>query len=149
MRHFQLFKKYSINATVVIALLTFFYSCSASKDVFVSTSFHEPANEGLRFIYSLDGKKWDSIPGIWLKPELGNQKVLRDPSIVVAPDGTFHLVWTSSWKGDLGFGYASSKDLIHWKNIKMIPVMKNEPTTVNVWAPELFFDDEKNEYIIV
>jgi len=39
---------------------------------------------------------------------------MRDPSMVRTPDGTYHLVWTTSWKGDLGFGYAYSKDLIHW-----------------------------------
>jgi len=135
------------------ALLTAFLlitmSCSAEKEYFVSTSFHEPANEGLRYIYSEDGIHWDSIPGTWLKPAVGNQRVLRDPSMTRTPDGTYHLVWTSSWKGDLGFGYAYSKDLIHWSNQQMIPVMKNEPTTVNVWAPEIYYDDEKNEFIVV
>lgn len=123
--------------------------CKAQKDFFVSTSFHEPANEGLRYIYSRDGIHWDSIPGTWLKPAVGNQKVLRDPSITRTPDGTFHLVWTSSWKGDLGFGYAYSKDLIHWSKQQMIPVMKSEPTTVNVWAPEIFYDNEKAEFVVV
>ena len=31
----------------------------------------------------------------------------------------------------------------------MIPVMEHEPTTVNVWAPELFYDDEQKQYIII
>jgi hypothetical protein len=69
--------------------------------------------------------------------------------MVQGPDGTFHLVWTSSWRGDLGFGYASSKDLLRWSEQQFIPVMKNEPTTVNVWAPELFYDDEAKQYIII
>ena len=134
---------------ILTALLLITMSCSAEKEYFVSTSFHEPANEGLRYIYSEDGIHWDSIPGTWLKPAVGNQRVLRDPSMTRTPDGTYHLVWTSSWKGDLGFGYAYSKDLIHWSNQQMIPVMKNEPTTVNVWAPEIYYDDEKNEFIVV
>jgi hypothetical protein len=74
---------------------------------------------------------------------------MRDPSNVQGPDGTFHLVWTCSWKGDKGFGYASSKDLIHWSAQKFIPVMETEPSTVNVWAPEIFFEDETKEYIII
>ena len=123
--------------------------CSAQKELYVSTSFHEPANEGLRFIYSADGVHWDSIPGVWLKPLVGKQKVMRDPSMTRTPDGTFHLVWTSSWKGDYGFGYASTKDLIHWSKEQFIPVMKYEPTTVNVWAPEVFYDDEKAEFVVV
>jgi beta-xylosidase len=69
---------------------------------------------------------------------------MRDPSIAQGPDGTFHLVWTSSWKGDLGFGYASSKDLIHWSEQQFIPVMANEPSTVNVWAPEIMYDNVTN-----
>ena len=119
-----------------------------AKDIYVSTSFHEPADEGLRFIYSHDGLKWDTIAGCFLKPEVGQQKVMRDPSIVKGPDGTFHLVWTSSWRGDKGFGYASSKDLIHWSKERFITVM-DDPTTVNVWAPELFYDDVKRQFMII
>lgn len=76
-------------------------------------------------------------------------KVMRDPSIVQGPDGTYHLVFTSAWKGNNGFGYASSKDLIHWSDEKLIDVMKSEATTVNVWAPELFYDDENKQFIII
>jgi len=135
--------------SAVFLLLFVIQSCSAEKDVFIFTSFHEPANQGLRYIYSYDGLHWDNIPGVWLKPEVGNQHVLRDPSITRTPDGTYHLVWTSSWKGDYGFGYANSKDLIHWSKEQLIPVMKNEPTTVNVWAPDIFYDDEKQEFVVV
>lgn len=113
------------------------------------TSFHEPATEGLRLLYSYNGYKWTDLEHTFLKPEVGNQKVMRDPSIVKGPDGLYHLVWTSSWKGDKGFGYASSKDLINWSEQKFINVMEHEPTTVNVWAPELFYDDEGEQYIII
>ena len=119
-----------------------------AKDIYVSTSFHEPATEGLRFIYSYDGIKWDSIQGVFLRPEVGVQKVMRDPSVVKGPDGTFHLVWTSSWRGDRGFGYASSKDLIHWTTQRFISTGMEE-STVNTWAPELFYDDVKKQYLIV
>ncbi len=134
---------------LLVALLFVVQSCTADNNYYVSTSFHEPANEGLRFIYSKDGIHWDSIPGTWLKPEIGKEHVMRDPSLTQTPDGTFHLVWTTSWKGDLGFGYAYSKDLIHWSKQQMIPVMKNEPTTVNVWAPDIFYDTDKKEFVVV
>lgn len=133
-------------AAIGVVLLA---SCGGSKDYYMFTSFHEPADEGLRYLYSEDGMHWDSISGVWLKPELGQHKLMRDPSMVRTPDGTYHLVWTTSWKGDLGFGYAHSKDLIHWSEQQMIPVMEDEPTTVNVWAPEIFYDDEKEEFIVV
>ena len=69
--------------------------------------------------------------------------------MVQGPDGTFHLVWTTEWKGGNGFGYASSKDLIHWSDQKYIPVMEKEPTVVNVWAPELFYDAVAKDFIII
>lgn len=117
-------------------------------DYYVSSSFHEPANEGLRFIYSRDGLHWDSIPGTWLTPTLGDS-ILRDPSVWHGPDGTYHLVWTIAWKGDTGIGYSSSRDLIHWTPQQRIPVMDSIQHTHSVWAPELFYDDTKDEYMIV
>ena len=119
-----------------------------ARDVFVSTSFHEPATDGLRFIYSYDGLRWDSIEGVFLRPAVGKQLVMRDPSIAKGPDGTFHLVWTSSWRGDQGFGYSSSKDLIHWTPQQFISTGM-DTTTVNTWAPELFYDNVKRQFLIV
>lgn len=117
-------------------------------ELYMFTSFHEPADEGLRFLYSEDGIHWDSIAGTWLKPEIG-MNIMRDPSIVVGPDSTYHLVWTIAWKGDTGFGYASSKDLIHWTDQRRIPAMDSIASTQNLWAPELFYDDEKDQFMII
>ncbi len=120
-----------------------------NKKAYLFTSFHEPADAGLRMLYSYDGKNWNDLDTVLLKPGVGSQKVMRDPSMALGPDGTFHLVWTSSWKGDMGFGYSSSRDLIHWSEQRFISVMDKEPTTVNVWAPELFYDDVQQQYIII
>lgn len=134
--------------------LTFYFSIftllvSCSNKAYLFTSFHEPADAGLRMLYSFDGYHWTDLDTVFLKPTVGNQKVMRDPSMVQGPDGTFHLVWTNSWRGDKGFGYASTKDFIHWSDQRFISVMENEPTTVNVWAPELFYDEVQKQYIIV
>ena len=120
-----------------------------NNKAFLFTSFHEPANAGLRMLYSYDGYKWKDLDTVLLRPQVGNQQVMRDPSMVQGPDGVFHLVWTSSWRGDKGFGYASSNDLIHWSQERLLPVMQHEPTTVNVWAPELFYDDVQHRFIII
>ena len=133
---------------IIFLLLTALASVSAGQKVYISTSFHEPATEGLRFIYSYDGWTWQQVEGVWLRPEVGSQKVMRDPSIIRTPDGMFHLVWTSSWRGDRGFGYACSKDLVHWSEQRFIEVM-TDTTTVNVWAPELFWDDVRQQAVIV
>jgi len=132
----------------IILLVLLLTSCAAKKDVYLFTSFHEPATDGLRLLYSFDAYHWTDLNHSFLKPEVGD-KVMRDPSITQGPDGVFHFVWTSAWKGNSGFGYAESKDLIHWSEQKVINVMANEPTTVNVWAPEVFYDDEGQQFIIV
>ncbi len=137
----------SFRLAIIGLLISGLTSCT--KQAYLFTSFHEPATAGLRLLYSYDAYHWTDLNQTFLKPEVGTQKVMRDPSIVQGPDGTFHLVWTCSWKGDRGFGYASSKDLKNWSKQKFLPVMESEPKTVNVWAPELFYDNDKNEFVII
>ena len=126
-------------------------SCSSSQNVYLFTSFREPATDGLRLAYSNDGYHWNNLEGAYLKPKIGSSesKIMRDPSIVRGKDNTYHLVWTTEWRGGNGFGYANSKDLVHWSKQQYIPVMKNEPEVINVWAPEIFYDDEREQYIII
>lgn len=132
-----------------VLLLLMLGSCAGQKSVYMFSSFHEPANEGLRMLYSKDGYHWNDLDTVLLKPAIGAQKIMRDPSIVQGPDGIFHLVWTTEWRGGNGFGHASSKDLLHWSEQQYMPVMANERSVVNVWAPELFYDDEQQQYLIV
>lgn len=140
--------KIQINYYIIV--LTFLLaSCHSAKKVYLFSTFREPADQGLYLAYSQDGLNWNDLGGPWLSPEIGNQKVMRDPSVVRGPDGTFHMVWTTSWRGDLGFGYAQSKDLTHWSKQKLVPVMEFDTSTVNVWAPELFYDQYKEEFIII
>ena len=121
---------------------------SCGRKVYLFSTFREPATEGLRLAYSFDGYKWKDLDRIFLKPAV-DSNVMRDPSIVRGPDGTFHLVFTSAWKGSKSFGYARSRDLVNWTQQQAIPVMQHEPTTVNVWAPELFYDEETRQFIII
>ncbi|MDQ6479133.1 glycoside hydrolase family 43 protein [Dyadobacter sp. LHD-138] len=132
----------------LLVFVAVFGLTSCNKDSYLFTSFREPATDGLHLACSKDGYKWTDLGGSFLKPEVGG-KLMRDPSIVRAPDGTYHLVWTTNWKGDKGFGYAHSSDLIHWSMQEFIPVMEHEPEVVNVWAPELFYDEESEEFVII
>lgn len=138
------------------------------QHAYIFTSFREPSVDGLRYLYSRDGLHWDSIPGVIWKPTIGNhsqytdawtgekrwpnfapeQRCMRDPSIIKGPDGIFRMVWTTQWSGSRFFGYASSKDLINWEDEREIHVMDSIPTN-NVWAPELFYDDELQTYFII
>ncbi|MEO7310249.1 MAG: glycoside hydrolase family 43 protein, partial [Chitinophagaceae bacterium] len=98
---------------------------------------------------SHDGFKWTALKNdsSFLKPAVANDKLMRDPCIIRGADNKFHLVWTVSWN-DGGIGYASSADLINWSTQQFIPVMKNEPSARNCWAPEIFYDANSKVYMI-
>jgi len=137
-----------VAALAACALVSPINAAEITNQAYLFTSFHEPAQDGLRFIYSFDAYHWSNVPGVFLKQNAGQGKLMRDPSLVRGPDGTFHLVWTTAWRGDQGFGHASSKDLVHWSEQQFIPVMTNEPSTVNVWAPEIFYAGSENQFVI-
>ena len=134
---------------LILILLVSLFNCASKKEVYLFTSFREPATEGLYLAYSEDGYHWEDLKGPYLKPEAGASKIMRDPSIVKGKDNIYHMVWTTDWKGGNGFGYASSKDLINWSEQQYIPVMAHEPDVVNVWAPEIFYDEDEDRYIII
>ena len=126
--------------------VTFLY---ARGKTYLFSYFTGNSEDGLHLAYSYDGLTWNTLKDgkSFLSATVGKDKLMRDPSICQAPDGTFHMVWTSSWT-DRIIGYASSKDLIHWSEQKAIPVMMHEPTAHNCWAPELFYDEPSKTYYI-
>lgn len=121
----------------------------ASDFAYLFSYFINDSKDGLHLAYSYDGLTWTPLNGgrSYLTPTVGKDKLMRDPSICQSPDGTFHMVWTSSWT-DRMIGYASSRDLIHWSEQQAIPVMMHEPEAHNCWAPELFYDELSQTYTI-
>ena len=121
----------------------------ANGTAYLFSYFINDSKDGLHLAYSYDGLNWTALNGgkSYLLPVVGKDKLMRDPSICQAPDGTFHMVWTSSWT-DRIIGYASSRDLIHWSEQRVIPVMMHEPTAHNCWAPELFYNEPSQTYYI-
>jgi hypothetical protein len=120
-----------------------------APDEFLFSFFRDNGQDGLFLAASRDGRVWSELkpPGkSFLASTLGNG-LMRDPCLRRAPDGVFHLVWTTGW-GDRIIGYARSKDLLHWSDPKAIRVMTQEPTTRNVWAPELFYEEETGRWLI-
>lgn len=115
---------------------------------YLFTSFRGNGEDGLHLSYSHDGLKWIALNNdkSFLKPQVGT-KLMRDPCLCQGPDGTFHMVWTSGW-WDKGIGIAHSKDLINWSEQKWLGVMEHEPTAVNCWAPEIFYDAPSKKYMI-
>jgi len=121
-----------------------------SEKVFVMSYFLGNGESGLHLCWSEDGLTWHTLNNgrSFLTPTVGECRLMRDPSILQGPDGIFHMVWTISWT-QRGIGYAYSKDLIHWSEQRLIPVMENEPTVRNCWAPELFYDAPNETYYII
>ena len=105
--------------------------------------------DGLHLARSSDGYHWQAINGgkSFLAPQVGKSRLMRDPCLLRVPDGTFHLVWTNGWN-DRTIGHASSRDLRHWSQQQAIGVMSHEPQTLNCWAPEVVYDEAKQQYVI-
>lgn len=111
--------------------------------------FTDDDRAGMHLAWSMDGFTWNAVNGgrSVLQPLPGETNLLRDPFLGQGADGLFRLVWTPNWRGD-AIGYASSADLIHWSAPKVLPVMSNEPATLNCWAPEFYWNAERKEYVI-
>jgi signal transduction histidine kinase len=120
------------------------------EKVFLFSYFTDEGADGLHLAWSRDGYQWEALNdgGSFFQPNLPGMNLLRDPCLLRGPDGTFHLVWTKFWSGT-GIGYASSRDLIHWENQREIPVMAEVQGTQNCWAPEAYWDEIKQEFLLV
>jgi len=121
---------------------------SGIKVIHLFSSFRGNGEDGLHLAYSADGLKWIALKNdkSFLKPEIGG-KLMRDPCIIQGPDGTFHMVWTTSWR-DKGIGVAHSKDLINWSEQQFVPVMVGQAGAQNCWAPEITWDPDGKQYVI-
>lgn len=110
--------------------------------------------DGLRLAHSHDGLHWGAIGAnrVFLPPEVGG-KSFRDPHVMRAPDGNYHLVWTTScvpWAEsgcvqDRGFGHAASPNLVDWGKQSYVPV---ELEVEHVWAPETFYDEASQQFMV-
>ncbi|PHN04579.1 glycoside hydrolase family 43 protein [Flavilitoribacter nigricans] len=133
---------------VLLILLTF--ACSEPEpEVYLFSFFQGNGEDGLHLASSEDGLHWTALNDnkSYLTPTAGEDKLMRDPCIIRGGDGKFHMVWTVSWN-EQGIGYANSEDLINWSEQRYLPVMAHESGARNCWAPELFYDDQEDRYLI-
>ena len=119
-------------------------------DLFLLPYFLGNGETGVYFAYSYDGLKFDWLNDgkvIMPAPPWGDESLTRDPSIVYR-GGKFHMVWTTSWNSR-SLGYCSSTDLHTWSTPRKIDVWGERTDARNTWAPELMWDPEKQEYLIL
>lgn len=145
------------NLIYLLAYVIVFTACTGKKqqetkeekEVYYFSYFKGNGEDGLHLAISEDGLTWTALRGdsSFLAPQLGKDKLMRDPSIVRDGKGVYHMVWTTGW-WDQGVGYAYSKDLINWSEQQNIPVMENFDGTRNSWAPELFYDRKDGTFYI-
>lgn len=121
---------------------------------YIFTSFRvqrgTESNFGFFLLYSNDGYNWlplnDDKPLFF--PKAGHAQGMRDPAIARGADGTFHMVWTWERGSPNGIGYASSKDLINWTDIRDLRVMAGRQVDY-CWAPELVFDEDNQHWLVI
>ncbi|WP_417394673.1 glycoside hydrolase family 43 protein [Gimesia chilikensis] len=123
---------------------------NTSRQIFLLPYFLGNGETGVYLAFSTDDLHFN-----WLNegkvvmpaPKWGEESLTRDPSIVYH-NGKFHMVWTTSWKSR-SIGYASSKDLLHWSEPRKIIVWQESDGAKNTWAPEIHWDPEQQEYLIL
>jgi len=111
----------------------------------------------LHIALSNDGRHWFPLNNN--KPVWNHW--MRDPYVRRGPDGIWRILTTGTSEGysrdasGPGCFYATSKDLIHWKEEGTLPLMKavrddsGNFLANNIWAPEWFYDEENKEYVLI
>lgn len=126
------------------------------EEVYLFTFFSDKGHAGrsgqaagLHLAWSRDGRLWHALNDDKpvLVPQVGKDKLMRDPSAARGPDGTYHLVWTTSWNSR-EIGYASTKDFKTWSEQRTIPVMAHDQSTRNSWAPEITYNPDDGLFYI-
>jgi hypothetical protein len=132
---------------MVLQLVSF----GAEKEkVFLFAYFKGNGEDGLHLAYSTNGLNFTALNNdkSFLTPKVGVSKLMRDPCIIKTDDGTYHMVWTAGWT-ERGIGYASSRDLVNWSEQKYFMVMDKEPAARNCWAPEIIYDKQNKQFLII
>lgn len=130
---------------------------------------------GLHFALSDDGYTFTDVNNgnpIISGDSIAEQKGIRDPYIMRGPDGCFYMAMTDlhiyaqkqgfrdtewerdgkefGWGNNKGLVLMKSKDLINWSHsiLRIDKAFPGWEDIGNAWAPELFYDTDKNKIMI-
>lgn len=113
------------------------------------TFFRGNGEDGVFLATSADGLNWkEANGGKPILPATLGDRITRDPSVCVGPDGLYHMVFTTSWVNQ-GFGVTHSPDLFTWSKPEFVPVNDDWPEAKNTWAPEISWDADSKRYFVV
>src|SRR5690348_14311570 len=111
-------------------------------------AYFRTSEEALHLAWSEEGLNWTAFnqnqPLLWAT--VGNRSI-RDPFIRYCQDGWFHLLSTDSWYSP-NILHTRSRDLIQWEPWDVAPIMGSVPAAQNAWAPEFFFDTNRQVYLV-
>ncbi|MCH5316687.1 MAG: glycoside hydrolase family 43 protein [Eubacterium sp.] len=117
---------------------------------------NKPEEERVHFAVSDDGYHFRALNNNEpvIIQNLG-KKCCRDPYIFRDEDGVFHIIATDmrcydGWCSNNSMVVWDSFDLINWENERIIDFSQFEETKTadRVWAPEIIYDKERQEYMI-
>ena len=126
-----------------------------NKYLFSYFKGNEPENESINFALSSDGYHFKPLNGN--EPLLFNRlgtKGIRDPFVFRAQDGTFYIIGTdmrseAGWNSNHALCVWHSENLIDWEQYPLIDMLDyGLEGTCRAWAPEVFYDKEKEMYMI-
>jgi hypothetical protein len=139
----------ALKTCLAAALLLCCCTSLRAADYFLFAYFKEPAKTGIYYALSTDGYRWTPVnDGNPIFSPQQTAELMRDIFITRGPDHEFHAVWTWGWR-EKAIGYAHSNDLVHWSKQIKVPLMVNIPNTIHTWAPEIYWDKGRSEWLII
>lgn len=125
-----------------------------NKYLFCYFTGNEPEKESINFAVSEDGYNFTPLNSN--KPVLFNQKGtkgIRDPFIFRDVKGGYFIIGTDmrsefGWASNHAMCVWHSDDLISWEQYPIIDMNEYLPSSVRTWAPEVFYNKEKEMYMI-
>lgn len=116
---------------------------------------NEPERESINYALSRDGYHFTPVNDN--KPFLFNMKGtrgVRDPFLFRAEDGSFYIIGTdmrsdNGWSSNHAMCVWHSDNLLDWEQYELIDMNDyGLQGSVRTWAPEVFYDKEKEMYMI-
>ena len=112
--------------------------------------YRNDGKDGIYFVISKDGYHWKLInDGRPMLRQSQQGELMRDPFVQRAPDGSFRMVWTWSMSTPAVIGYSTSSNLVFWSEARQLSVIASIPTARNAWAPAMYFESDKKEWLIL
>ena len=134
---------------LALALTAMTLGVGAAEAKYGFVFFRGNGERGVYLATSADGLNWtEQNGGKSVLPATLDDKITRDPSVCVGPDGKYHIVFTTSWH-HRGFGVAHSDDLYHWTTPEFVPINEDWKEAKNTWAPEIVWDADAKQYFVV